>query len=83
MKAALLLLVLLIRGPSVVTMHGRVTDSSTGKPIPAASVVMQLNLGTHTDSLGRSGSLGPSWYPIALALTSLPSTWMGGSLAKR
>lgn len=53
MKAALLLLVLLIRGPSVVTMHGRVTDSSTGKAVPAASVVMQLNLGTHTDSLGR------------------------------
>jgi len=54
MKAALLLLVLLIRGPSVVTMHGRVTDSSTGKAISAVSIVIPaLNLGTHTDSLGR------------------------------
>lgn len=24
--------------------------------------------------------LGPSWYPIALALTALPSTWLGGVL---
>jgi hypothetical protein len=24
--------------------------------------------------------LGPSWYPIALALTALPSAWLGGVL---
>ena len=24
--------------------------------------------------------LGPSWYPIALALTALPCTWLGGRL---
>jgi hypothetical protein len=28
------------------------------------------------------GDLGPSWYPIALALTSVPSTWLGGRFAK-
>jgi carbohydrate-binding DOMON domain-containing protein len=24
--------------------------------------------------------LGPSWYPIALAVTALPCTWLGGFL---
>jgi hypothetical protein len=24
--------------------------------------------------------LGPDWYPIALALTALPCTWLGGVL---
>jgi len=24
--------------------------------------------------------LGPAWYPIALALTALPSSWLGGAL---
>ena len=26
-------------------------------------------------------ALGPRWYPIALIVTSLPSTWLGGGLA--
>lgn len=35
------------------------------------------------EDLKRKQKSGPELYPIALALTSLPSTWMGGSLAKR
>ncbi len=27
--------------------------------------------------------LGPSWYPIALALTALPCAWLGGALHRR
>jgi hypothetical protein len=27
--------------------------------------------------------LGPSWYPIALAITALPFTWIGGVLYER
>jgi len=27
--------------------------------------------------------LGPSWYPIALALTAFPSVWLGGVLCGR
>lgn len=27
--------------------------------------------------------LGPSWYPIALVLTALPSAWVGGVLHRR
>ena len=27
--------------------------------------------------------MGPSWYPIAIAVTALPCTWLGGILAVR
>ena len=26
----------------------------------------------------NAGNLGPSWYPIAVALTGLPCSWLGG-----
>jgi hypothetical protein len=29
------------------------------------------------------GNLGPNWYPIVLALTSLPCAWIGGRLYTR
>jgi len=28
-------------------------------------------------------NLGPAWYPIALAVTSLPCAWLGGTLYRR
>jgi hypothetical protein len=28
-------------------------------------------------------NLGPAWYPIALAVTAVPCTWLGGFLARR
>jgi hypothetical protein len=28
-------------------------------------------------------NLGPAWYPITLALTALPCSWIGGILAER
>jgi len=27
------------------------------------------------------GDLGPNWYPIAIAVTAYPCTWLGGRLA--
>jgi Ca-activated chloride channel family protein len=54
MKAALLLLVLFVRPPSVVAIHGRVTDASRGNGIAGASIVIpELNLRAQTDSAGR------------------------------
>src|SRR6476619_1792426 len=54
MKAALLLLVLFVRPPTVVTIHGRVTDSSRGNGIAGASIVIpELNLRAQTDTAGR------------------------------
>ena len=29
------------------------------------------------------GDLGPNWYPIAIALTAYPCTWLGGTLGRR
>ena len=29
------------------------------------------------------GTLGPIWYPVALAITTLPFAWLGGALAAR
>lgn len=35
-------------------------------------------------ALAASGrNLGPSWYPIALALTALPCAWIGGLVQRR
>jgi hypothetical protein len=32
-------------------------------------------------AIGASGmNLGPMWYPIALVITTLPCTWLGGYL---
>jgi len=28
------------------------------------------------------GDLGPNWYPIAIAVTAYPCTWLGGRLAQ-
>lgn len=42
-------------------------------------------LGLVLSSLGAVGAimqdLGPAWYPILLALSSLPTAWLGGALA--
>jgi hypothetical protein len=44
-------------------------------------------IGFVLSSLGAVGGimqdLGPAWYPILLALSSLPSAWLGGVLASR
>ena len=29
------------------------------------------------------GGLGPNWYPIAIAVTAFPCTWMGGMVGSR
>ena len=46
-----------------------------------------LTLGAIGTIVGTAGAistipmhLGPSWYPIALAITGLPCTWLGGVL---
>ena len=31
---------------------------------------------------GIMADLGPAWYPILLALSSLPTAWLGGVLAR-
>jgi len=53
MKAASFLLVFLLHQQAAVTIHGRVTDASTGKGLAAASVVIPaIREGSMTDSAG-------------------------------
>jgi len=33
--------------------------------------------------VGIMQDLGPAWFPILLALSSLPTAWLGGALARR
>jgi hypothetical protein len=44
-------------------------------------------IGFVLSSLGGAGAIlqdmGPAWFPILLALSSLPSAWLGGWLAER
>jgi hypothetical protein len=44
-------------------------------------------IGFVLSSLGAAGAimqdLGPAWYPVLLALSSLPTAWLGGALAQR
>jgi hypothetical protein len=42
--------------------------------------VLGLVLSTAGAIAAISVDLGPSWYPIALALTALPCAWLGGFL---
>jgi hypothetical protein len=54
---------------------------------PMRHALILGGLGLVLSSLGAVGAImadmGPAWYPILLALSSLPSAWLGGWLAAR
>jgi hypothetical protein len=54
---------------------------------PMRHALILGGVGFVLSSLGAVGAimqdLGPAWYPILLALSSLPSAWLGGWLASR
>lgn len=54
---------------------------------PLRHALVLGGFGLVLSSLGAVGAimadLGPAWYPILLALSSLPSAWIGGWLAER
>ena len=59
----------------------------TARLAPHSPMRHALALGIVGLAVGAAGAiatipmhLGPSWYPIALALTGLPLTWLGGVL---
>ena len=54
---------------------------------PMRHALVLGGIGFALSSLGAVGGimqdLGPAWYPILLALSSLPTAWLGGALASR
>ena len=62
----------------------------TGILAPSRSMLHALVLGFVGLALSTAAAvviipmdLGPAWYPIALALLSVPCAWIGGKLAER
>jgi hypothetical protein len=45
--------------------------------------IIGLLLGTLGAIVTIPMKLGPAWYPIALAVTAFPCTWLGGVLRRR
>jgi hypothetical protein len=63
----------------------------TARLAPDRSVQHALILGIIGFVLGLAGTaatwnrgpeFGPKWYPLLLALTAIPSTWLGGKLVR-
>ena len=60
----------------------------TAKLAPTAPVTHAIGLGAIGTALALAGvlthlSMPHLWYPIALVVTALPCTWIGGRLATR
>lgn len=53
---------------------------------PMRHALVLGGVGFVLSSLGAIGAImaemGPAWYPILLALSSLPSAWLGGALVR-
>lgn len=51
---------------------------------PVKHAVIVGSIGTVLAALGAVGAIvmkvGPAWYPIALAVSALPTAWLGGKL---
>lgn len=73
------------------TLFGMAGSYVTGRAAPDTPVRHALVLGAIGFALSVVGAIatfgkeefGPSWYPIALAVVTLPAAWAGGALAAR
>lgn len=71
-------------------VYGVVGGYLTARFAPRAPMRHALILGAIGTVVGAAGAaatipmnLGPAWYPIALALSGLPTSWVGGRLFER
>lgn len=72
----------------VYTVVGGYIAASLAPHSPMRHVLILGVIGLALGAAGAIGTitrydLGPDWYPIALALTALPCTWLGGVLHRR
>ena len=68
----------------------QVTPDLTGKLAPTRPILHSFILGLIGLTMSTAAAIavipldwGPAWYPIGLAVSALPSVWLGGWLATR
>jgi hypothetical protein len=72
----------------VFTILGGYITARLARHSPMRHVLIGGILGLVTGTAGaivaiRVANLGPTWYPIALAVTGFPCVWLGGLLHQR
>ncbi len=71
----------------VYTVAGGYVTATLAPYAPMRHVLILGCIGTALSLLGAfaaiSMDMGPIWFPIALVVTALPLTWIGGSLGSR
>jgi hypothetical protein len=70
---------------TIYTVLGGYVTASLAPQNPIKHVVILGVIGTAVGTLGAivAWDLSSHWYPIALVVAALPSTWLGGKLATR
>ena len=68
----------------VYAVLGGVITAKLAPAAPMRHVRILAIIGTVLATIGAIGAIamgmGPAWYPIALAVTAYPTTWLGGRL---
>jgi hypothetical protein len=71
----------------VYTIVGGYITARVARQSPMRHALVLGAIGTVIATAGAIATipmhLGPSWYPIAIALTALPCAWLGGTLYLR
>jgi hypothetical protein len=72
----------------VYTLLGGLITARLAPRAPMRHVMILGIIGLIAGSAGvfvatTMADLGPSWYPIAIAVTAFPCTWLGGALGVR
>jgi hypothetical protein len=71
----------------VYTLLGGFITARLAPQAPMRHVMILASIGLVAGIAGAiaaiAGDFGPSWYPIAIAVTAYPGTWLGGRLGIR
>lgn len=72
---------------SVFTVAGMYLTARLAPRSPVGHALVGGAIGTVVATLGIIATLplklGPTWYPVALAVTALPLAWLGGALYRK
>ena len=73
---------------TIYTLFGGFITARLARRAPMRHVMVLALIGLAAGTAGAivavtQADLGPTWYPIALAVTAFPVTWLGGVVALR